>query len=371
MLEPQSTGLFLVLIVVFCALLYWLAVTRQTVFRVLAACLAFIPAMLFGVAAVNKYYDYYQTWGSAAADLGGQGANQGPALPAIDAASGQKLGAILGSSINVQAAAQKGQTFRLTVHGRSSHLTRHVYVYLPPQYFRQAYSNYRFPAIELINGFPGGPQDWINVVGITAAYTTLLNDGVVKPAALIMPDSEGGHCAANLALIYRLTYGYAGVLSGYFAPYDDQLGDPPRLISPFGGSAALRAENTPSERLPSLPVSARIPQFWLGVGGLDSSGLAEARSFQRLLLARQPGVQLQVEPGGGHTMPTWRALMPPMLEWMTPKLSAAAQHPVRTGLTAVVRHRGRAPGRAARTADGAPHRAPGAGRPRDTAPPAT
>jgi enterochelin esterase-like enzyme len=421
LLEPQSTGLFLVLIVVFCALLYWLAVTRQTVFRVLAACLAFIPAMLFGVAAVNKYYDYYQTWGSAAADLGGQGANQGPALPAIDAASGQKLGAILGSSINVQAAAQKGQTFRLTVHGRSSHLTRHVYVYLPPQYFRQAYSNYRFPAIELINGFPGGPQDWINVVGITAAYTTLLNDGVVKPAALIMPDpegarrtslqclnvvhgpqdatfmaadvpqymssvlrlqppgpawgiagySEGGYCAANLALIYRLTYGYAGVLSGYFAPYDDQLGDPPRLISPFGGSAALRAENTPSERLPSLPVSARIPQFWLGVGGLDSSGLAEARSFQRLLLARQPGVQLQVEPGGGHTMTTWRALMPPMLEWMTPKLSAAAQHPVRTGLTAVVRHRGRAPGRAARTADGAPHRAPGAGRPRDTAPPAT
>ena len=77
MLEPQSTGLFLVLIVVFCALLYWLAVTRQTVFRVLAACLAFIPAMLFGVAAVNKYYDYYQTWVPAAADLGGQGANQG------------------------------------------------------------------------------------------------------------------------------------------------------------------------------------------------------------------------------------------------------------------------------------------------------
>jgi hypothetical protein len=34
---------------------------RQVAFRVLAACLAFVPAMLFGVAAVNKYYDYYQT----------------------------------------------------------------------------------------------------------------------------------------------------------------------------------------------------------------------------------------------------------------------------------------------------------------------
>ena len=33
------------------------------VLRIIAACLAFIPAMAFGVAAVNKYYDYYQTWG--------------------------------------------------------------------------------------------------------------------------------------------------------------------------------------------------------------------------------------------------------------------------------------------------------------------
>jgi hypothetical protein len=26
-------------------------------------------------------------------------------------------------------------------------------------------------------------------------------------------------------------------------------------------------------------------------------------------------------PGGGHTMFTWRALMPPLLEWMTPQLA--------------------------------------------------
>ena len=54
MLEPQSTALFILLMVVFCALVCWIALARQMVFRVLAACLAFIPAMLFGVAAVNK-----------------------------------------------------------------------------------------------------------------------------------------------------------------------------------------------------------------------------------------------------------------------------------------------------------------------------
>jgi hypothetical protein len=49
--EPQGAGFFL-LMVVFGGLLVWVALTRQLVFRVLAACLAFLPAMVFGVAAV-------------------------------------------------------------------------------------------------------------------------------------------------------------------------------------------------------------------------------------------------------------------------------------------------------------------------------
>ena len=80
-LEPQSTGLFLVLMGAFCVLLGCVAVARQVAVRVLAAALAFVPAMLFGVAAVNKYYDYYQTWGSAAADLTATGLGNVPQLP--------------------------------------------------------------------------------------------------------------------------------------------------------------------------------------------------------------------------------------------------------------------------------------------------
>ena len=81
MLEPQSTGLFVLLIVVFGGLTWWMVVTRQPVFRLLAACLAFIPAMLFGVVAVNKYYGYYQTWSAALADLTGQGGAAGTTAP--------------------------------------------------------------------------------------------------------------------------------------------------------------------------------------------------------------------------------------------------------------------------------------------------
>ena len=73
MLEPQSTLFFVLLVVVFIGLLWWMLVTSRLVLRILSALLAFASAMTFGVATVNKYYDYYPTWGSAWSDLTSQG----------------------------------------------------------------------------------------------------------------------------------------------------------------------------------------------------------------------------------------------------------------------------------------------------------
>ena len=373
-MEPQSTALFILLMAVFCALLVWVALARQPVFRVLAACLAFIPAMLFGVAAVNKYYDYYQTWGSAVSDLSGQSLNTVPVVPR--GVPTQQLTAILGKVTGSKTAAQLGETVRLSVTGSRSHIVRAVYVFLPPQYFQAAFRTRRFPAIELINGYPGQPQDWINVVGIVQAYETLLRDHRVQPVALVMPDpngsrhvslqclnvvggpqdatylardvpdylsqtlrlqpsgpawgiagySEGGYCAANLALLYPRQYGYAGVLSGYFVPSDDRLGNPLRLVNPFRGSAELRRMNSPLDRVTALSLAVKIPQFWLGAGSSNHRDVSAAQSFQQVVLTRQPDVVLDIEPGGTHTMATWRALVPPLLEWMTPNLEQAALH---------------------------------------------
>jgi enterochelin esterase-like enzyme len=374
-MEPQSTGLFILLMGVFCALLVWVALAKQPVFRVLAACLAFIPAMLFGVAAVNKYYDYYQTWGSAVSDLSGQSLTTVPVLPR--GVSTQQLTAILGKVTGSKTAAQLGETVRLSVAGSHSHIVRTVYVFLPPQYFQAAFRSRRFPAVELISGSPGQPQDWINVVGIVQAYETLLRDHLVQPVALVMPDpngsrrvslqclnvvhgpqdatylardlpaylsqtlrlqpsgsawgiagySEGGYCAANLALLYPRRYGYAGVLSGYFVPFDDQLGNPLRVVNPFRGSTRLRRMNTPLDRVPALSLAVKIPQFWLGAGSSNHRDVRAAQHFQQVVLTRQPNVVLDIEPGGAHTMATWRALVPPLLEWMTPNLEQAALHP--------------------------------------------
>jgi enterochelin esterase-like enzyme len=368
--EPQSTSFFLLLIVVFAGLMWWLAVARQMVFRVLAASLAFIPAMLFGVAAVNKYYDYYQNWNSAISDMTGQSA-QTAQVPTTDAGAGVKFGNYLGNAVDTAVARTQGYTLKLSVPGQLSHIKRTVYVYLPPQYFQRSFRDYRFPAIELLHGFPGTPLDWITVVGVTGTLQNLLTNGLAKPAVLVMPDanggraislqclnqvhgpqdatyladdlpsyiarvlrvqsagpawgiagySEGGFCAANLALRYPDRFGFSGVLSGYFVPSDNQLGHPPRLVSPFGKSAVLRRENTPEDVASTVPAGTRIPLFWLGVGSGDRSDLKNAQFFQQLLEIRQPGVPLKVVPGGGHTMITWRALMPPLLEWMTPRLA--------------------------------------------------
>ncbi len=116
-LEPQSTGLFLLLMAAFGALLGCVAIARQTAVRVLAAALAFVPAMLFGVAAVNKYYDYYQTWGSAAADLTATGLGTGlgnmPQLPAN--AGQQQVARVLGRVTGGTASGTGGSTCRRAV----------------------------------------------------------------------------------------------------------------------------------------------------------------------------------------------------------------------------------------------------------------
>jgi enterochelin esterase-like enzyme len=371
--EPQSTAFFLLMMALFGAMVWWLVVTKQMVFRILAACLAFVPAMIFGVAAVNKYYDYYQNWSAAISDVNSQGV-QTAGLPAAPGGTRTGFASFLGSRIDTQLAAQQGFTLHLTVHGQVSNITRSVYVYLPPQYFDPAYRRYRFPAIELIHGFPGEPQDWITVMDVTTTLNALIHQGLAKPAVLVMPDasggrrislqclnqvngpqdatflardlpsyivrvlrvmqpgrswgiagySEGGFCAANLGLRYARSFGYAGVLSGYFRPTDNQLGDPPQSVSPFGGDKQLAQQNTPVQEVQSLPAGTPIPQFWIGVGSSDKPDVRDAEIFDQLIQLRQPGITLRFVPGGGHTAFTWRALIPSMLEWMTPDLAGQA-----------------------------------------------
>lgn len=383
MLEPQGTLFFLLLMVAFGGLLVWLVLTRQIVFRVLAACLAFIPAMVFGIAAVNKYYDYYQTWGALYSDLSGQ---SGQSIPQLSAAGlGKDNGASVSSQISTTDPvldAETGYLFRTVITGPVSHITREVYIYLPPQYFSKAYASYKFPVIELLHGSPGEPETWIDVMNVIPIYLQLLAAHQAQPAVLVMPDtegglqyslqclnapgglqdmtfvakevpdwvvanlrvqkpglmwgvagySEGGFCAANIALNYPGNYGYAGVLSGYFAPDESQVpldnkpGGKPHDVWVFAHHPALLLRNTPDKYILDIPIGIEVPQFWLAAGATDRQDVEAADYFQQELLTRVAQVPLLIVPGGGHQAMVWRTALRPMLTWMTTGLAWQVQH---------------------------------------------
>jgi hypothetical protein len=382
LLEPQGTLFFLLLMAAFVALLVWLVRTKQVVFRVLAACLAFVPAMVFGIAAVNRYYDYYQTWGGLFADLSGQSQS----IPQVSAAGLGNLGkgtarslrAEIAGSSNAALDAQLGYLFKTTVTGPRSHISRQVYIYLPPQYFWKKYATYTFPAVELLHGSPGGPTAWVNVMDVIPVYQHLLATRQAAPAVLVMPDtdggghyslqclndphglqdmtfvgrdvptwvattlrvqrpglmwglagySEGGFCAANIGLQYATSYGYVGVLSGYFAPLISQVplgGKPdgkPYDINVFAHDRSLALRNTPDYYVQHVPLGILVPQFFLAAGGKE---VADTEYFKQLLLGRVADVPLMIVPGAGHSARVWRDAVGPLLKWMTPELAWQVQ----------------------------------------------
>ena len=401
MLEPQSTTLFVLLMVLFGLLAWWMMKARQPVLRLLAACLAFLPAVAFGVVAVNKYYGYYQTWSAAVADFGGQGAVTGSPMSTIS--SRGQIAQLTKSQSELRLAQEQGYTVRMTVAGKLSHITRSVYVYLPPQYFQPAYKHYRFPVMELIHGQPGVPQDWINLLDVNAVLNLLVTQRRAKPVVLVMPDangaenislqclnqvggpqdltylaqdlpdaiarrlrvtppgpswaiagySEGGYCAANMALRFPARYGFAGVMSGYFSPLTNTLQHPYRVVSPFGGNRTVKAENTPLRELQVLPPTARIPYFWLGAGTSNKGDVAAAETFWQELTLRQTDVPLDLTHGEGHNMGTWTREVPSMLAWMTPRMVEAAKKEAAASHQPGARHRAKA-ARRHRTAPGTP-----------------
>lgn len=376
MLEPQSTAFFLLLMTVFGGMVLCAVLAKQPVFRLLAASLAFIPAMLFGVAAVNKYYSYYETWGAVVADFTNRGVQNIPQVPAVGAGSAQAFDRLLGSDINIPQASKSGAEIGLSVHGAASRIVRGVIVYLPPQYFQKEYAAYRFPVIELIHGQPGEPQDWLAALNVQTTLQDLVLAHQANPVVLVMPDvnggrrqslqclnqvggaadetfvaadvpdfvaarirvqppgqawgiagySEGGYCAANLALRHPRRYGFAGVLSGYFQPTADRIIVKHALthVDPFRNNPVLRLQNSPSDILRRLPVGSAIPEFWVGAALGSSADVATASAFVAELRPMDPATPLVLTRDGRHNGVAWRAMIPAVLRWMTTRLALVA-----------------------------------------------
>jgi len=269
------------------------------------------------------------------------------------------------------------------VTGPSSHISREVYVYLPPQYFQSAYRHYRFPAIELLHGSPGQPASWINVMDAIPTYLKLLADGRATPAVLVIPDTDGGHyalqclnypgglqdmtyvgvevpdwasrnlrvmspgpawgiagyseggyCAANIGLQLSTRFGYVGGLSGYYVVSSGQVpakgrpgGTPVAVANPFAQYPKLAVRNAPDKYIQEIPIGAPVPAFWLSAGSAERSYVDYAQVFQEYAMMRlSEVVPLTIIDGGGHDASVWRAALGPMLAWMTPQLTHSARY---------------------------------------------
>lgn len=364
MLGPQGFVVFALLLACFAGALWCLATARPVVVKVIAGAMAFPPAALFGIALVNSFYGYYDTWDDAWRDL----TDQPPASVATVPDLGGRLDHVLGEAARRRQARENGLAMQTTLTGPRSRISRQGVIYLPPQYFQRPYATRRFPVIELIHGSPGTPSDYEGRLRISGVLRSLIAEHKADPVVLVMPDadggldkstqclntvhgeqdetylavdvpdavshrlrvaapgpawgiagfSEGGYCAANLALRHPDRYGVAAALSGYFEPL--RANRMPRQIDPFGGNRSLRAANSPLKMLARSAPLDRLPRFWVMSGNAVQADMVQAQTFVNLIKRYDPATPFMVIKGGRHNYAAWRAAFPKMLEWATTKV---------------------------------------------------
>ena len=292
-MEPNSVTLVVVLLALAAAALVAVVRARPLVLKLLGGLVAVLLSATAGMAVVNDYYGYYQTWSQLSADLSGSYA-------AFDAAAGD--------AHRHAGVVRPGRLQAITLAGRRSSITRAAYVYLPPQYFQPAFAHTAFPVVELVHGSPGTPANWLVQLHLRSTLDRMINRRQMGPMIAVMPTlsvgrrfeegvdasgalddtyltqdvrsailtryrasavaaewgiagySSGGYCAANLALRHRGSFGAAGIMDGYFRPTDG-----PAAAALHDDPAAERA-NDPLRTARGLRSGTRAAAVVLALG---------------------------------------------------------------------------------------------------------
>ncbi|MBN9619806.1 MAG: hypothetical protein J0H43_08750 [Actinobacteria bacterium] len=349
-MEPDSTFLVILLIVFAVGALYMMIRFGHVAIKIASGTLALALALVSGVALVNVYYGYYQTWSQLKADL--TGSYSGFTSPHAHG--------------HDKASAGHGEMVETTLSGPHSGISRMAYVYLPPQYFDHAYAHVRFPVVELLHGSPGSPVNWMLQINVQSIMDQLIDRDLVGPMIVVMPSidagnrfqecvdapgalddtyisedvpadirahyraslvpaewgiggfSSGGYCAANLSLRHRADYGAVGILDGYFRP-----GDGP-AANALHNDPRLEAENDPLTAVQGLGRGADpLPSFWVSAGTADARYRVGAQEFVKAL-ANIQAITFTSEPGAGHNFYAWRPAIPRMLGWMWQQIAPPA-----------------------------------------------
>lgn len=379
---PGGRGTLLLLAVLFIGLVVVLAGRRRWPLKLLAALGAFVAAAAFGVSGVNAYYGYFQTWGDVygeyTADHSGTAPvvlshQPAPSRVAAGSPSASPTSPAADDGVRLVAARTTGagRSARFTIPGRTG--PREVLVWLPPQYDQPAYAHTRFPVMVFLHGEPGNPESLRYGLGLPSVLDSEVNAGGSGPMVVLMPDivgtvrdqqclddsrgeqleqdltvtlpqvaqqqlrvlppgpgwvvsglSEGGFCAADLALRHPGVFAGAGVEDGYFTPSMSRT-----VRSRLLPGAQAVAAHDPQQELATFPPGRRLPQFWVLAGTGNSADYHHATAWVQALSRREP-VRFVTVLHGRHLGPSFRAGLPDLYRWAW---SVVDGHPLAGQLT--------------------------------------
>lgn len=246
----------------------------------------------------------------------------------------------------------------VSITGRTTGYDLPGRLYLPAAYFRPGYAHARFPVIEFLDGFPGGPQNWVGFMRVQRLLDAEIAAGKLPPVVGVFPTqnlnplrdtecvdavrgtradtylssdvpawvanrlrvrtdrdgwalmgySTGGYCAVNLALRHPQRFSTAVSLSGYFTPITDHTtGDL------YKGRTGVMLANDPSW----LVRHTTLPPMHLFFGA-SMGDTAAVRAVNEFIPKLPPALERQVAllPDGGHNPEVWRILQPSCYRWL-------------------------------------------------------
>ena len=343
MLGPTSPLVVIFLVAVAGGFLVLVARARHLATKLVSGIAVIAVSLFTGAVLVNDSFGYYTTWSSAYTDSFG-GAQRAPAVT-VDT---RKPGVL---------DTPNGQLITVNLPGHTSHINRHGYVYLPPQYSLSRYRHIRFPVVMLLHGTPGGPWNWREQMHIAATIDSMMARRIIGPMVFVMPQvssgpaqeclnygnvqdetyvakdvpadiagkfrvsrdrsqwsmlgySSGGYCAVNIALHHRRNFGAAASMDGYYWPADGPA------LKRLAGDPRAQQFNDPLATVEHLPAaSVPLPQFWISAGTGSADDLHAARTFVGAL-QRLEHVNFVTQAGAAHNFYAWRDQIPVALAWL-------------------------------------------------------
>lgn len=323
--------------------------------RVVLVGMCQVAAVFFAAAAVNDQYAFYVSWN----DLLGTPATSGTIV-----ATNQGVPGAQGAPVVVPAAQHVGSPLHLTVRGALSGLTEPVDVYLPPGYADPQNAGLRYPVVEFLAGWHGGPESWRRAMHLPQALSREQYASRVRPFIAVVPTTDvalprdvectdlkhgiqaetwltadvrqfvmrsfraspdprswglvgystGAYCAAKFVLHHPSWYRAAVLMDGYYmAIQDSTTGDL------WGHDLAVKRANDPVY----LMRHGNHPPVDL----LAFTSKEDTESYAptlRLLQAAAPPTRTYelVEPTGGHNLRSLSLALPQMLDWLSARLLA-------------------------------------------------